>query len=35
MGSAGGVCGSGRGETGSNAKLLVGAVGGVPSEGLS
>jgi hypothetical protein len=34
VGSAGGVCGSGRGETGSNAKLLVGAVGGVPGEGL-
>jgi hypothetical protein len=32
--SAGGMCGSGRGETGSSAKLLVGAVVGVPSEGM-
>jgi hypothetical protein len=34
LGSTGGVCGSGSGETGSSTKLLVGAVDGMPSEGL-
>jgi hypothetical protein len=34
VGSAGGVYGSGRGETGSIAKHLIGAIGGVPGEGL-